>query len=82
MGGPPYQVGEGDCELSHFNANSCSDILNKMTNSSPAKAIRELFFGDKAQIIAIVAGRLGRHWWPNYNLLVRAASMENQSVLE
>ena len=88
--GPPHQVGEGGCELSHFTA-CCYETLNKMTNSSPAKAIRRLFFWDKAQIIAwrresrpsaIIAGRLGRPWWPNYNLLSRAASMENQSVPE
>ena len=29
---------------------------------------------------APIAGRLGRHWWPNYCLLVRAAIMENQPV--
>ena len=62
-----------------------------MGNSTSAKAIRRLFFGDKAQIIAwrregmqsvTIAGHLGRHWWPNFHLLLRATTMESQSVPE
>ena len=62
-----------------------------MGNSTSAKAIRRLFFGDNAQIVAwrreggpsaTIVGRLGRHWWSNCHLLVRAASMENQAVPE
>ena len=62
-----------------------------MGNSTSAKAIRRLFFGDKAQIIAwrregvqsvTIPGHLGRHWWPNFHLLLRATTMESQSVPE
>ena len=90
-GGPPHQVGEGGCEQAKFTANICTGYLYKMGNSTSAKAIRRLFFGDNAQIVAwrreggpsaTIVGRLGRHWWSNCHLLVRAASMENQAVPE
>ena len=62
-----------------------------MTDSSPAKVYRRLSMEDKARIIAwmnkrvssaTIAGRLGRHWWSNYRLLARAATMKNLAVLE
>ena len=62
-----------------------------MTDSPPAKVYRRLSLENKARIIAwmnegvssaTIGGRFGRHWWSNYCLLARAATMKNLAVLE
>ena len=83
--------GRGFCEQAKFTANICSGYLYKMTDSPPAKVYRRLSLENKARIIAwmnegvssaTIGGRFGRHWWSNYCLLARAATMKNLAVLE